>query len=154
MTIGSDWRWTTTTRQRPQLGSGIDRQGYRFKAIENVNSGESASAIQFNSLARSLALCQRSSGSFATHFLTARCRNSRAEARFDKLNEDITLAELEAVPGSTTLTSSRRQLCAICPAKCRKALGRIRPGTEATTPKIDFPRRGALRRRFLSNHCN
>src|SRR5882762_11881492 len=33
---------------------------------------ECPSAIQFNSLARSLALCQRSSGSFARHFLTTR----------------------------------------------------------------------------------
>src|SRR5579859_1772721 len=35
---------------------------------------EPCSAIQLNSLARSLALCQRPSGSFARHFLTSRSR--------------------------------------------------------------------------------
>jgi len=38
---------------------------------------ESASAIQFNSLARSVAVCQRSSGSLASHLLTTRSNAGR-----------------------------------------------------------------------------
>ena len=45
---------------------------------EAANAEDEDSEIQFNSAAKSLALCQRSSGSFARHYLTTRSSSDGA----------------------------------------------------------------------------
>ena len=62
-----------SNRSKAASSQGISSQVLRRSGTRPGSCAcEPPSAIQFNSLARSLALCQRSSGSFARHFLTTR----------------------------------------------------------------------------------
>ena len=64
-----------SNRSEPASSQGMSSHVLRRSGTRPASTAcEPPSAIQFKSLARSLALCQRSSGSFARHFLTTRSR--------------------------------------------------------------------------------